>query len=240
MKWNDTTLLSTLETISRWEKEVNELAGYDSIPAIQGNKTAKIIDINKSIDSIVYNDSAGISHTSEIKVAGEWDIPEAEINTILYYEGETLFGISKLMEGNGEKIEVLREDGKITSFTLTENVWIISKVNRTWKSKLELAREAVKNDVLTILYNRTDASTDEEALDLITNAETFITACDMKALELIYRDLGLGTFNQMHQMKADTYARAYQNEIASAISRMRVGIDTDTGSLLITSGRVTR
>jgi hypothetical protein len=54
------------------------------------------------------------------------------------------------------------------------------------------------------------------------------------------RDLGLGTFNQMHQMKAETYARAYQNTIASAISRMRVGTDTDTGSLLITSGRITR
>ena len=105
---------------------------------------------------------------------------------------------------------------------------------------MELAREAVKNDILTILYNRTDASTDDEALDLITNAETFLTACDMKALELIYRDLGLGTFNQMHQMKAETYARAYQNAIASAISRMRVGTDNDTGSLLITSGRVTR
>ena len=239
MKWNDTTL-STLETISRWEKEVNELAGYDSIPAIQGNKTAKIIDIDKSIDSIVYTDSLGISHISEIETPGEWQIPEAEIITILYYVGETLFGVSNLMEGDGTKIEVLKEDEETTSFTLTENIWIIAKVNRTWKTKLELAREAVKNDILTILYNRTDASTDDEALDLITNAETFITACDMKALELIYRDLGLGTFNQMHQMKADTYARAYQNEIASAISRMRVGTDTDTGSLLITSGRVTR
>lgn len=240
MKWNDTTLLSTLETISRWEKEVNELAGYDSIPAIQGNKTAQITNIDKSIDSIVYTDSLGISHTSEIETPGEWDIPESEIITILYYVGETLFGVSNLMEGDGTKIEVLKEDGKTTSFTLTENIWIIAKVDRTWNAKLELAREAVKNDILTILYNRTDASTDDEALDLITNAETFITACDMKALELIYRDLGLGTFNQMHQMKAETYARAYQNEIASAISRMRVGIDTDTGSLLITSGRVTR
>ena len=239
MKWNDTTL-STLETISRWEKEVNELAGYDSIPAIQGNKTAQITNIDKSIDSIVYTDSLGISHISEIETPGEWDIPEAEIITILYYVGETLFGVSNLMEGDGTKIEVLKEDGKTTSFTLTENIWIIAKVNRTWNTKLELAREAVKNDILTILYNRTDASTDDEALDLITNAETFITACDMKALELIYRDLGLGTFNQMHQMKAETYARAYQNAIASAISRMRVGIDTDTGSLLITSGRVTR
>ena len=240
MKWNDTTLLSTLETISRWEKEVNELAGYDSIPAIQGNGTAQITNIDKSIDSIVYTDSLKILHTSRIETPGEWQIPEAEIITILYYVGETLFGVSNLMEGDGTKIEVLKEDGKTTSFTLTENIWIIAKVNRTWNAKLELAREAVKNDILTILYNRTDASTDDEALDLITNAETFITACDMKALELIYRDLGLGTFNQMHQMKADTYARAYQNEIASAISRMRVGTDNDTGSLLITSGRVTR
>jgi len=239
MKWNDTTL-STLETISRWEKEVNELAGYDSIPAIQGNKTAQITDIDKSIDSIVYTDSLGISHISEIETPGEWQIPEAEIITILYYVGETLFGVSNLMEGNGTKIEVLKEDEETTSFTLTENIWIIAKVNRTWNAKLELAREAVKNDILTILYNRTDASTDDEALDLITNAETFLTACDMKALELIYRDLGLGTFNQMHQMKAETYARAYQNTIASAISRMRIGTDTNTGSLLITSGRVTR
>ena len=240
MKWNDTTLLSTLETISRWEKEVNELAGYDSIPAIQGNKTAQITNIDKSIDSIVYTDSLGISHISEIETPGEWDIPESEIITILYYVGETLFGVSNLMEGDGTKIEVLKEDEETTSFTLTENIWIIAKVDRTWNTKLELAREAVKNDILTILYNRTDASTDEEALDLITNAETFLTACDMKALELIYRDLGLGTFNQMHQMKAETYARAYQNAIASAISRMRVGTDNDTGSLLITSGRVTR
>ena len=33
---------------------------------------------------------------------------------------------------------------------------------------------------------------------------------------------------------------AWYDYVASAISRMRVGIDTDTGSLLITSGRVTR
>ena len=92
---------------------------------------------------------------------------------------------------------------------------------------------------MTILYNRTDASTDDEALDLITNAETFLTACDMKALELIYRDLGLGTFNQMHQMKAETYARAYQNTIASAISRMRVGIDTDT-AIIVTGKQIGR
>ena len=48
MKWNDTTL-STLETISRWEKEVNELAGYDSIPAIQGNGTAQITNIDNCL-----------------------------------------------------------------------------------------------------------------------------------------------------------------------------------------------
>ena len=97
MKWNDTTL-STLETISRWEKEVNELAGYDSIPAIQGNKTAKIIDINKSIDSIVYTDPLKILHTSEIETPGEWDIPESEIITILYYIVETFFCVSNLIE----------------------------------------------------------------------------------------------------------------------------------------------
>ena len=137
MKWNDTTL-STLETISRWEKEVNELAGYDSIPAIQGNKTAQITNIDKSIDSIVYTDSLGISHTSEIETPGEWDIPESEIITILYYIGETLFGVSNLMEGNGEKIEVKMSEGEHTFFTLTENIWIIAKVNRTWNAKLEL------------------------------------------------------------------------------------------------------
>ena len=69
------------------------------------------------------------------------------------------------MEGDGTKIEVLKEDEETTSFTLTENIWIIAKVNRTWNAKLELAREAVKNDILTILYNRTDASTETSDLD---------------------------------------------------------------------------
>ena len=80
-------------------------------------------------------------HTSEIETPGEWDIPESEIITILYYIGETLFGVSNLMEGDGTKIEVLKENGKTTSFILTENIWIIAKVNRTWKQNIVTGKE---------------------------------------------------------------------------------------------------
>ena len=239
MNWNDTKLC-TLESIARYEKEVNELAGYTARPALMGIEEPITLFVPNEITSIIYIATTGTKYEKTISEAGKWILPKAEMIELELRAAGTLHSTAFLLEGHGHVSALKYETGENINLDLSADAWIVANVNRTWDEKLELAKNDVAGDILTVLLPRFGNITDEDALARITNAETFKTACNLKALELIFTDLGLGTFNQMHEMKAENYARRYQTEISNALTRMRVGDEGSAGERLITIGKITR
>ncbi len=237
MAWNDTTL-STLETIARWEKEVNRLAGtteHWGLLGISGD-TPYTLTVPTSTASVVYTNSAGTEIASTAITAGVWTIPVASIVSLVFKAtGGAVLGTSALNEGRGASVAVVYPDNTTGTLTLSNgSAWSRIGINRTWDEKLTLARITLDSDIATELFKRfPDYQTDTEVLDLITNPDTFLLACDLKALELIYFDLGNGgiSFNQNHAEKSRNYANRYQRELSSAMSRMRLSSDgTGTGN----------
>lgn len=239
MNWKETTL-STTQTIARWEKEVNLLAGYTQHDGLYLNEEGEQVGIGipDEVASVVLVDSKGFKHDA-IMGAEEFTIPSyMEVAKIMLYgaRGE-LLGVCNLREGRGNTLKVDSNDYDMRDLELPMNLWAKIEVDRTWQDKIDLARMRVENDILNAISATTQHVSDETALNLITNPDTFLTACDMKALELIYFDLGHGTFNAMHTEKAVIYGNKYKKEMASALQRMKIA---GAGRQFSTGGRIRR
>lgn len=239
MNWNDAKpTLTTLESIARFEKEVNRLAGETEVWVLRGIQTKNLkLSFGSAVHHVVFTHTDG-TVSSAVAELDAVDIPLNPITKFSAFDAaDALLG---WFDTRGAKSMVIFANTGLQATISNEAAWAMNIISHTWKDKLDLAIEAVENDILTILLPKLNAATDEEALAQITNAETFRKACDLKALELIFRDLGLGTFNQMHEMKAQNYAGAYKEEITSAFLRMRTGEDGTDGQRIVTVGKIVR
>lgn len=240
MNWNDAKpTLTTLESIARFEKEVNRLAGDTEVWALRSlpDKTYKL-NFSGAVDSVYFLFASG-GEATYLTEKDDINIPTVPVVKVVAYDANG--GVMGSFDLRNARQTVISCCDSGLSMTLSDaDAWITASISQTWEDKLNLAIEAVENDILTILLPKLNTATDEEALAQITNAETFRKACDLKALELIFRDLGLGTFNQMHELKAQNYAGAYKEEITAAFLRMRTGADGTDGERIITVGKIVR
>ena len=233
MSWSATTL-STSETIARHEKEINIQAGSTARKAIY---VAAGLNVWLPSDEfatctyaiLTYSDGS----TATVNVAAN-KIP---LPTAKYIVGIGLYDVSdKLLfsfpvnEGYGA---TLYDDTGAETLTLTDSAgnwgsgWTETSTygDYSWQDKIDLAKEMLGNDITTKLkeYGLTvDYGSGEVLIDLLTNPETFLVACDYLTLSLIYQDLLSGGFNDLFVQKYQIYSQRYQDELAKGLRRMDI------------------
>ena len=234
--------LSTLATISAWEKEVNQLAGYTQKWGLQPtNSLALTLTTDTSVKTAKTMAENGNLTATATVTAGVIPFPATKFIAVLCYDvAGALIDTFALNEGSGTA--VYGADGDLSGTLSSAAYWVICNANRTWQDKLDIAHRLLGYDILTAMYNRLSTYTDTEILDAIENPTTFSAACDLKALELIYNDLAAGGFNQLHDTKAKYYANAYKVELGKALQRATFSIgDTITDpNRLVTQGKLSR
>lgn len=230
--------LSTLETISAFEKEVNSQAGYTQkwgLYSADGNNKATVTT-DTSVAYVVVTLTNGQTQTitgaGGASIAGVIEIPTSQIIDIKCYSvTNTLIDTFTLNEGYGESL--FGVNGDLSGLLSDPTAWVLCKANRTWQDKIDLAKLILSNDVESILTDKgivVNEADGEVLLDVITNPTTFRIACDYKSLNLIYDDLAQGGFNQLFESKAKQYKAKYDQELADAIKRMNLdpGLSGDT------------
>ena len=234
--------LATLDTISRWEKEVNNLGGYTEKWGLisASSETPIEITLSNNVAKAVCALASGgfISITVE---DNEIDVPVSQtVSIALYDSGDAHIDTFALNEGTG--VYLFGANGIETGTLSDASAWAVCQTSRTWQDKVDVAHIVVENDVLTALYNRLSQYTDSEIIDAITNIDALAIAVDMKALELIYTDLSNSGFNQLYQVKATEYARRYASELRSAIQRININIDGSAKdpNRIVTQGMLSR
>ncbi|MDY0183538.1 MAG: hypothetical protein RBR39_09580 [Proteiniphilum sp.] len=234
--------LATLDTISRWEKEINNLGGYtEKWGLVSASAQSPIsITVSANVAKAVFAFATG-GMASFVTDDNEIDIPVAQVVSIaLYDSGDAHIDTFALNEGHG--VYLFGANGIETGTLSSATAWAVCQTTRTWQDKVDLAHVIVENDVLTALYNRLSKYTDTEIIDSIQNISALSIAVDMKALELIFSDLANSGFNQLYQTKALEYARRYSAEIRSAIQRLDIDVD-GTGvepNRIVTQGQLSR
>lgn len=227
-----TAALTTSATLARHEKEIQKLAGYTvrwSVYVAAGTTayfaTTGYPTCSKAI--LTYNDLT----TATVNVAdSKITLPTAKyIIQIDLYATATLLYSFDCTEGNGATLT--DTTGAVTIKTVTSTGdftgWVEANTDLSWQDKIDMAIDMLGHDLEIVLSERgisVDESNSEVLLDVITNPETFLFACDYLSLYLIYLDLSLGGFNELFEKKRDLYKQLYEIELASGIKR--VNLDT--------------
>lgn len=233
MSWSATTL-STSETIARHEKEINIQAGSTARKAIYVaaglNVWLPTTDYATCTYAILtYSDGS----TATVNVAADKiALPTAKYITgiELYNVGNELLFSFPVNEGYGSGIT--DTTGLVTLY-LTDSTgrwgsgWTETSTygDYSWQDKIDLAKEMLGNDITTKLKEYglyVDYEAGEVLIDLLTNPETFLVACDYLTLSLIYQDLLSGGFNDLFVQKYQTYSQRYQDELAKGLKRMDI------------------
>lgn len=239
MAFND-TILSTLASISAWEQEVNQLAGYVQKHGLTATSDMPVsIEFSEAIESCVVTyenaESAALIIASD-KVTVDLVAGKNVISIAVTGDKSDTFNLN---EGYGTTI--YGAEGKLTGAISSGDAWTIANAQRTWQDKIDLAHRQVENDVLTALYNRLFQYSDEQIIASISNPQTLADAVDLKALALIYSDLSNGGFNQLHETKARDYYRKYQAELNNALRRLKIDLaEGSGGERIVTQGILSR
>ncbi len=231
--------IASLETISRWEKEINNLGGNTEKWGIMSSAEAPAkIEVSANVSRVVFSFAAG-SFISVPAAENEIAVPTTQVvSAAIFDHTDAHIDTFRLNEGHG--IYIYGENG-IEGKLSDENVWVVCQTTRTWQDKVDLAHMVVENDVLTALYNRLSAYTDAQIMASIQNINALALSVDLKALELIFSDLANSGFNQLYQTKATEYARRYRAELDNALKRLSISIDGELEpKRVISQGRLVR
>ena len=214
-------ILSTSNSIARFEKEINRLASYN-------------------IRWSIYTEETGISFDTEDILTIYYSTGESEILE------ENIIPVKKYII----KIEQIREGAVIATYPITEgkgyvlhsedglnllqikkdgipyqDIWAELETDNTWQDKIDLAKEMLKYEIETALTEMNyyvDEFAGKRLIDIISNPETFSLASDYLTLHLIYTDLANGGFNELFQNKADYYWKRYKQELNNCFKRLNI------------------
>lgn len=221
--------MSTLHTLTQWEKEINAQAGYTRKWGLLSTSTSTytVTTLNTvayAVATLLSGFTQTVAGVGGASLDGVIPIPTAQVTSIACYNSSNvLLDTFSLNESGG--VTVYGSDGVLTGAVSNSAAWVLGNENRTWQDKIDLAAEILQNDLETILTERqiiVDEAGGDDLIDVITNPDTFRIACDYKALALIYSDLANSGFNELFAKKAVTYAQKYDLELSSAIKRMNL------------------
>ena len=217
-------ILSTSNSIARFEKEVNRQAGHTVIWSIYTE------------DNIMLNIPDNLSYSKIIAQYpdGELVIPQTiptkkNIVKLTFYQDDEIVAIFNMDEGKGNQIK--SEDGNYVIRIVDEDgkpvydIWQEVEIDITWDAKIQLAKDMLKYEIETALTEMNyyvDEFAGKRLIDIISNPETFSIASDYLTLHLIYTDLANGGFNELFQNKADYYWKRYKQELNNCFKRLNI------------------
>ena len=153
-------ILSTSNSIARFEKEVNRQAGHTVIWSIytEDNIMLNIPD-NLSYNKIIAQYPDGEEEITQY-VEGELVIPQTiptkkNIVKLTFYQGDEIVAIFNLDEGKGNVIK--SEDGNYIIRIVDEegnpvyDIWQEVEIDITWDAKIQLAKDMLKYEIETAL-----------------------------------------------------------------------------------------
>jgi hypothetical protein len=236
MSWSATTL-STSETIARHEKEINIQAGSTAhkviyiaagltvwletvLPAGYATVTYAIFTYADGSTATV-NVAADKLTLPTAKYIDQIDMYDAAGDLVLTFEVNEGYG-SRITDTTGLVSKYLTDSSGHYGSGWTETS---TGGDYSWQDKIDVAKEMLCNDITTKLkeYGLTvDYEDGEVPIDLLTNPETFLIACDYLTLSLIYQDLLSGGFNELFVHKYQIYSQRYQDELAKGLKRMNI------------------
>jgi len=253
MAWSSETL-STLTTISKWEREIIELTSYadNEYMATAVNIADDTDPIATLVDSISVSGGKGTLEILGI-VNTAVTIADGYSLTIKMYDSADNSTFAEIHNGqrvyykaaSGSDVEIAAgtelfrwvvpsdcEDYIKPVITSDANnsgkldIYSISK----WSDKIDKAKDIIGVDIELELQNRgyqqfVDYDIGEVLLDMVKNPAEFIIASDFKALELIYLDLSGGNEESNYYQKAAMYQQRYDNAFRKALKL--VDLDTD-------------
>ncbi|HQC58977.1 MAG TPA: hypothetical protein PK143_06015 [Candidatus Syntrophosphaera thermopropionivorans] len=214
-------ILSTSNSIARFEKEINRLASYNIRWSIYTEEPDIYFDI-EDILTVYYS-------TGESKILEENVIPVKKyIIKIEQIREGAVIATYPITEGkgyvlhseDGQNLLQVRKDG-----IPYQDIWAELETDNTWQDKIDLAKEMLKYEIetaLTEMHYYVDEFAGKRLIDIISNPETFSLASDYLTLHLIYTDLANGGFNELFQNKADYYWKRYKQELNNCFKRLNI------------------
>ena len=153
-------ILSTSNSIARFEKEVNRQAGHTVIWSIytEDNIMLNIPD-NLSYNKIIAQYPDGEEEITQYE-EGELIIPQViptkkNIIKLTFYQDDEIVAIFNLDEGKGNQIK--SEDGNYVIRIVDEDgkpvydIWQEVEIDITWDAKIQLAKDMLKYEIETAL-----------------------------------------------------------------------------------------
>jgi hypothetical protein len=223
MSWASTTL-STLNSIAKYESEVNQLAGQYTMPTLTMSAGAKVYFSPgfSSIDlTALYYDG-----TTEVGVFA------VGTNTFDFTTGGECVQISETgtpyifptTQGSGDIYDTTGVQFIDISLS-TGLTWNNAIVQYTWQNKITVAKTIIGNYLLTMLgklgYTDDQLATGDTYLNYLDNTESLSLASDYKTLEGIYQDLSYKATNEVYERKIQMYADLYNKTIQDALYQLQ-------------------
>lgn len=237
MAWSTVTL-ATLNSIAKYEAEINNLAGsyIRYTLAIDAGGTVKLAGGTISSASLT---ATYIDDTQETLVynagLGGWFITTGGLATMVA-QGDDI--VIPTIQGSGNPYDT---SGifYISVSTSSGVGWDDSTVQSTWQNKCNLSKQQIGDEIkkqiaITIGWRDTDV-TSGEVLDYIWNTDALNTAADCLTLHLIYSDLYATLQSEAYKMKMDYYWNRYQTALMSGMYQLLFGESSTTTTPLFSA-----
>jgi uncharacterized cupin superfamily protein len=230
MAWTDNEL-STLESLTRHEAEINNLVSRYTRKAVTVATTTQLTAVPDTITAIVAVKSDGTS--ASLTKATTWPLTAGTYVRLITTPSDYF----SLLEGTGS---IVTSGGGTYSLSFgTAPTWTDVELQADWQDKIDLAKQIIYDAIFVNLTSKASVEDISTIIDAIGNPTALGIASDYKTLELIYMDLygKIGTAETI-QMKLDYYRNQFEDAFARAYSALDFG---DYGYLFTTSmGRISR
>lgn len=234
--WSATTL-STLQSISDYESEINDLAGE-----FTANGLSAAIDNTVTFGTNVFTAASAIHSDGTVNAmvrvgstaAYKFSVATTATSVIIAIQGTTATGVFSF--------PILQSSGTISDTSLTYTVSITTgtafttyAAQNSWTAKITKAKKLIGNRIEESLTDRNihvSESSGQVLLDIVANPEIFSDCSDFLSLSLIYHDLYSQRFTDTYEKSYLYYEKQFNAEFASCLKRLNLDWDlsgdTDT------------
>jgi hypothetical protein len=229
--WASTTF-TTLQKLTEFEAEINNLAGTYNRPCVTMAAAGRIIVSPNTLTALYAIFSDGTTELMTLSTT-YWKIGSTANTAIGYFDGVTGYQFPAL-QGSG----VITCNNSTISTTLalsTGSTWSTYDAQNSWQSKITLAKSIMGSDIKKRLaekgYRDSDMTTGTVTLDYFEDLAVFELASNYLSLYLCYNDLSGMTvnneFDDPAKSKANFYKGLYDDEIINAMFYSEWGTSSD-------------
>lgn len=221
MAWTDVSL-STLNTINKYEAEINQMAGTFTRNTLLLSAGALTIVTSESTEDAVATYIDGTTETLAYNDGTVWDITTGGHCVQISLEGV----IYPTISGSGDAYDT---DG-LTYIDISESdvAWSTDIVQTTWQNKIVIAKQLIGDEIkkeLAIKFYRDSDVETGNVLDYVSNTSALNTASDYLTLHLIYIDLYATQPTEAYKEKADYYFQRYKESLAKAMFQLTITVN---------------